>query len=98
MKITSQVKISRKEFEYLANDSLETTMDMIRSDMAIAFTKELLKNTGLVTSRNWEDMSIFEMQAIVIDMKSFGNLMEFLALHLSPESMRELRNDFINKL
>ena len=101
MKVTSQVKLNREMIDKSYIDYADQKK-IIEHDMAIAFAKELLKGKELLEVRHISisDMnySIFEIQAIVLSMRSFQNLIEYLSLHLSPESMRELKNNLINKL
>lgn len=101
MRVVSQLKINREEFNrsYLSYDDQK---NIIQSDMSIAFAKELLKNEGLLESRNVSidniTYTIFEIQAIVLSMDFFNNMIEYLSLHLSPDAMINFKDTLINKL
>jgi hypothetical protein len=103
MRVISQVKMPVRDFNALC-DLIEKqgAMDNMRSDISIAFAKELFKNVGLLATETlhdpYGDVVIFKMEAIVMKMSSYKNLMEYLSLHLSPESMKELQRNFISEL
>lgn len=104
MRIISQVKMSRRDFNGLV-DLIDSNgaMENVRSDISIAFSKELIKNTGLLMTRtlknDYDDVVIFEMEAIVIKMETFRKLGEFFReLGLSADRMERLRKMFIEEL
>lgn len=104
MRIISEVKMSVRDFNALV-DLIETqgAMDNIRHDIAIAFSKELIKNVGLLATETlhdpYGDTVIFKMEAIVIKMETFKRLRDFFEeAGLSRDRMERLRKIFIEEL
>ena len=104
MRIISQTSMTVQDFNAMV-DLIEKqgVMDNVRHDVAIAFSKELIKNVGLLATETlhdpYGDTVIFKMDAIVIKMETFKRLGDFFhELGLSPNRMERLRKLFIEEL
>jgi hypothetical protein len=104
MRIISEVRMTRKDFNAMI-DLIDHhgVMDNVRSDIAIAFSKELIKNVGLLATETLQDsyggVVVFKMEAIVIKMDTFKRLRSFFSeIGLSPDHMEKLRKIFIEEL
>jgi hypothetical protein len=104
MKITVQVKVDPRSFDF-SDISHDDRMNYIQSDMAIGFSKELMKNKEsleTVTFVKEGDITfeIFEMQAIVLSMSSFKKIGLFLKenTNMPPEAMMRFWKMFIEEL
>jgi hypothetical protein len=96
MRITAEVNIDQNTRTDLYTD--KEFDDMIFKDITIKFAQELRKMNPLFFKGDERNYTRYQMQAIVISMETFRNLMEELEDDLPFEKFDKIRSIYNNTL